>query len=103
MVKVSVPCGTWSPNNHLLSQIAHASMLLAYLAPNTAYGCLLLHALLVIGKPFKLGSVAHTYCRPPVTCFQNKLPDSEFNKSTQEQCVDMPAGHIFFKNSYDST
>ena len=61
MVKVTIPCGTWSPNNHLLFQIAHASMLLAYLAPNTAYGCLLLHALLVIGRKYNITVGKQTY------------------------------------------
>ena len=42
--------GVWTGNNHILFQIAHALILLGFLAPNVARGSLLLHGLMCGGE-----------------------------------------------------
>ena len=40
----------WEQPNHMLFQLAHAAVLLSFLAPNTTYGLLFLHSMLVVGR-----------------------------------------------------
>ena len=40
----------WEQPNHMLFQLAHTAVLLSFLAPNTTYGLLFLHSMLVVGR-----------------------------------------------------
>ncbi|CAH1799984.1 unnamed protein product [Owenia fusiformis] len=41
--------GNWDGANHVVFQVAHGAMLVGYLSPDTTYGTLLMHIMLLIG------------------------------------------------------
>jgi len=58
MASLRVSCfGQWNPPHHMLFQLAHAALLLSFLAPNTTCGFLFLHSMIIVGKYVENSSV----------------------------------------------
>ena len=50
----------WEDPQHLLFQLANGCFLVSYLSPNSQRGLLVLHAVLILGKPAgMMGSVGN--------------------------------------------